>query len=169
LASGLGACSSNLSLTDVTLAAKPSTILTKPDWATFSGSKNDFELRPITPADLVGPEGQCAAPPEQAAALTDPATPGGPPAPAPLVSGGISLQMTECEVVRRAGVVEKVDFGVDERGQRAVTLTYTRGPWPGLYRFAGGRLMSIERAPGPPPAPPKPEKGSKSGKKPAGT
>jgi hypothetical protein len=168
LAFALGACSSNLSLTDVTLP-KPGTILTKPDWATFSGGKNEFELRPITAADLVGPEGQCAAAPEQATGFADPAAPGGAPASSPPAAGGISLQMTECDVVRRAGAVEKVDFGVDERGQRAVTMTYTRGPWPGIYRFAGGRLISIERVPGPPPAPAKPEKAGKSAKKPAGT
>jgi|SRR5262245_40335698 hypothetical protein len=167
VASAAAACSSNLSLTDVTLAPKPSTMMTRPDWATFSGGKNDFELRPITAADLVGPEGQCAAAPGQAAGVADSTAGGGAPADAPPVAGGISLQMTECDVVRRAGVVEKVDFGVDDRGQRAVMLTFLRGPWPGVYRFAGGRLVSIERAPGPPPAPPKPEK--KSAKKPAGT
>src|SRR5262245_35145683 len=167
LASAAAACSSNLSLTDVTLAPKPSTIMTRPDWASFSGGKNDFELRPITAADLVGPEGQCAGGPEQAAGFADSTAGGGAPAATPPAGGGISLQMTECDVVRRAGVVEKVDFGVDERGQRAVTLTYLRGPWPGVYRFAGGRLVSMERAPGPPPAPANPEK--KSAKKPAGT
>src|SRR5262249_38174412 len=76
------------------------------------------------------------------------------------VSGGIALQMTECDVVRRAGPVEKIDIGSDERGERAVTLTYLRGPWPGGYRFAGGRLVSIERGPGPPPAPAKPQEGT---------
>ena len=167
VASAAAACSSNLSLTDVTLAPKPSTMMTRPDWATFSGGKNDFELRPITAADLVSPEGQCAAAPGQAAGFADSTAGGGAPAAAPPVAGGISLQMTECDVVRRAGAVEKVDFGVDDRGQRAVTLTFLRGPWPGVYRFAGGRLVSIERAPGPPPAPPKAEK--KSAKKPAGT
>src|SRR5262249_39337278 len=169
LAAALGACSSNLSLTDVTLAPKPGTGMTRPDWATFSGSRNDFELRPITAADLVGPDGQCAATATgQAKGFAEPAPAGAAPAAAPQVAGGISLQMTECDVVRRAGVVDKVDFGVDDRGQRAVTLVFQGGPWPGLYRFAGGRLVSIERAPGPPPAPAKPEK-AKSAKKPAGT
>jgi len=171
LASVLAACSSNLSLTDVTLAPKPGTGMSRPDWATFSGGKNDFELRPITAADLVGPDGQCApTAAERAAGFTESATAGAAPAAAPQVAGGISLQMTECDVVRRAGSVDKVDFGVDDRGQRAVTLTFLRGPWPGLYRFAGGRLVSIERAPAPPPAPApaKPEK-AKSAKKPAGT
>ncbi len=163
LASAIGACSTDLSLNNVTLAPKPETLLRKPDWATFSGGKNDFELRPITAADLIGPEGQCAAAaPGQAAGFADPTAAGS----TPPVAGGISLQMTECDVVRRAGPVEKIDFGVNERGERAVTLTYERGPFPGIYRFAGGRLASIERAAGPPPAPAKPQKGAK---KPAGT
>jgi len=104
-------------------------------------------------------EGQCSGGDGQAAA--DSTAGGG------LVAGGIALQMTECDVVRRAGPVEKIDIGSDERGERAVTLTYLRGPWPGVYRFTGGRLVSIERAPGPPPAPAKAPKAT--GKKPAGT
>src|SRR5207253_3057273 len=55
----------------------------------------------------------------------------------------------------------------DDRGERVVTLTYLRGAWPGVYRFAGGRLVSIERAPAPPPAPAKAQKAPV--KKPAGT
>jgi len=140
LACAMAACSSDLSLNGVTLVPKPETLLRKPDWATFSGGKNDFELRPVTAA---------------------PTAAGG------TVAGGIALQMTECDVVRRAGPVEKIDIGSDERGERAVTLTYLRGPWPGIYRFTGGRLVSIERAPGPPPAPAKAPKAST--KKPAGT
>ena len=164
LAAIVGACSSDLSLNNVTLAPKPESILRKPDWATFSGSKNDFELRPITPADLVSPEGQCAsAAADQATGFADSKTAG---AAAPAATGGIALQMTECDVVRRAGQAEKVDFGVNDRGERTVTLTYVRGPSPGIYRFAGGRLASIEGAPAPPPAPAKPKAAPK---KPTGT
>jgi hypothetical protein len=48
-----------------------------------------------------------------------------------------------------------------------VVLTYTRGPLPGIYRFIGGRLSVIERAPGAPPAAAtKPQK-PKTAKKPA--
>ena len=159
LACATAACSSDISLNGVTLVPKPETLLRKPDWATFSGGKNDFELRPVTAADLVSREGQCSGGDGQAAA--DSTAGGG------LVAGGIALQMTECDVVRRAGPVEKIDIGSDERGERAVTLTYLRGPWPGVYRFTGGRLVSIERAPGPPPAPAKAPKAT--GKKPAGT
>ena len=35
LAGGLGACSSDLGLNNVTLVPKPETLLRKPDWATF--------------------------------------------------------------------------------------------------------------------------------------
>jgi hypothetical protein len=155
LAAAVGACSSDLSLNNVTLAPKPETLMRKPDWTTFSGGKNEFDLRPITPADLVNAEGQCAgAVTDQAATgFADSKTAGA----ALPVTGGIALQMTECDVVRRAGQAEKVDFGVNDRGERTVTLTYIRGPAPGVYRFDGGRLASIEGAPAPPPAPGKPK------------
>ena len=160
LGSAVAACSSDLSLNNVTLVPKPETLLRKPDWATFSGGKNDFVLRPVTAADLVNAAGQCAGETDQAG--NDSTTAGAAPA-----TGGIALQMTECDVVRRAGPVEKIDFGSDDRGERVVTLTYLRGPLPGIYRFAGGRLVSIERAPTPPPAPPKAQRAP--AKKPAGT
>ena len=156
----LAACSSDLGLNNLTLVPKPETLLRKPDWATFSGSKNEFTLRPITAADLVNAAGQCAGEGEQAG--SDPTTGGAAP-----VAGGIALQMTECDVVRRAGAADKIDFASDERGERIVTLTYLRGPLPGIYRFAGGRLVSIDRAPAPPPAPAKSQKAP--AKKPTGT
>jgi hypothetical protein len=163
LAVAAGGCSSDLSLNNLTLVPKPETLMRKPDWATFSGGKADFTLRPVTPADLVNADGQCAAAPEQAAGFADSSTAGA----APPSAGGISLQMTECDVVRRAGPVEKIDVSADERGERAVVLTYVRGPSAGIYRFVSGRLVSIERAPGPPPAPGKAQKAAP--KKPAGT
>ena len=163
LACGIGACSTDLSLSNVTLNPKPDSTR-KPDWATFSGGKTDFQLRPITAADLVGPEGQCGGgAPGQASGFADSQTGGG----APPATGGIALQMTECDVVKRAGQVEKIDFGADDAGQRSVVMTYLQGPWPGIYRFTAGRLVSIERAPAPPPAPAPAKKAAP--KKPAGT
>jgi len=153
----LVACSSDLGLNNVTLVPKPETLLRKPDWTSFSGGKNEFTLRPVMAADLVNAAGQCTGDGEQAG--TDASAAG-------QVSGGIALQMTECDVVRRAGQVDKIDFASDERGERIVTLTYLRGPWPGIYRFTGGRLVSIDRAPTPPPAPAKSQKAP--AKKPAG-
>jgi hypothetical protein len=55
--------------------------------------------------------------------------------------------MTECQVVRLAGPVEKFELGSDSRDQRLLVLTYLQGPHPGIYRFSGGRLVVIERAP----------------------
>jgi hypothetical protein len=100
------------------------------------------ELRPVTAADLVGPQGQCAGAGQDAAATR----------------GGIALQMTECEVVKRAGTPENVELGTTERGERAATLTYISGPRPGIYRFTAGRLYAIDRAQEPPPEPPKAKK-----------
>ena len=144
----LGACSADLSLNNVTLTPKPETLARKQEWATPNLD------RPITSVDLIGADGQCSGPPPASADAT------------PAVAGGIALQMTECDVVRRAGPVETIESGVNARGERSVVLTYVRGPWPGIYRFAGGRLVSIEKAPAPPPAPAKPQKANR---KPAGS
>lgn len=162
LALAVAGCSSDLSLNNLTLVPKPETMMRKPDWAAISPGKTDFSLRPVTPADLVNADGVCAAATEQAAGFADSSSAGSGPG-----AGGIALQMTECDVVRRAGAVEKIDVSADDRGERAVVLTYLRGPSAGVYRFVGGRLVSIERAPGPPPAPAKAQKAAP--KKPAGT
>jgi hypothetical protein len=157
----LGACSSDLSLNNLTLMPKTDTLMRKPDWATIAPGKNDLGLRPLTSADFVGQDGQCAT--DQARGSTE-STGAGTPAPA---TGGIALQMTECEVVRRTGSVDKIDISADERGERTVVLSYLRGPAPVVYRFVGGRLVSIERAPAAAPAPAKSQKST--AKKPAGT
>src|ERR1700730_18187465 len=130
----LGACSADLSLNNVTLTPKPETLARKQEWATPNLD------RPITSVDLIGADGQCSGPPPASADAT------------PAVAGGIALQMTECDVVRRAGPVETIESGVNARGERSVVLTYVRGPWPGIYRFAGGPLGPHREAP-PPAAP----------------
>jgi hypothetical protein len=107
-----------------------------------SGAAPIAELRPVTAQDLVGAQGQCAGAGPGAAAS----------------QGGIALQMTECDVVRRAGTPDNVELGTTDRGERAATLTYAGGPRPGIYRFAGGRLYAIERSQEPPPEPPKTKK-----------
>ncbi len=80
---------------------------------------------------------------------------------------GIALDMTECDVVRIAGVTDRVELAANERNQRSLVLTYVNGPRPGVYRFVGGRLVSIERGPEPP-APAKPAKPKKKPKQAAG-
>src|SRR5215831_21029794 len=84
----------------------------RPDWLSYSGHKEEFTLREAGPADLVGPDGQCAAArPEQAAEAGAPA------------AVGISLQMTECDVVGRLGTPDGVEFGSTPSGERSAILT----------------------------------------------
>jgi hypothetical protein len=127
---------------------------------------------PVRAEDLVDGEGRCAELPMASAA---PAAEGADPVTisptASLAASGIALAMTECDVVKRAGPPEKVELGSNERAERAVTLSYSKGLRPGIYKFAAGRLVSIERAPEPPTAP-KPERPAKPAKpkpKPAAT
>lgn len=68
----------------------------------------------------------------------------GPPASA---TSSIALEMTECEVARRVGSPDKVELGSGLRGERVLTLTYSRGERPRIYRFAAGRLIGIEILP----------------------
>jgi hypothetical protein len=167
LAAMLGACSADLSLNNLTLAPKPEPLPRRADGSAQAWARTNFE-RPVTAADLVGSEGQCGvAGPEQAPAESGAAADQAQAA-APML-GGISLQMTECDVVRRAGPVEKIELGANERGERSLVLTYLKGPSPGVYRFAGGRLVSIERVPGAPAAPEKSQKTTTGSKKPAGS
>jgi hypothetical protein len=145
LAAAAGGCGGT-SLSDVAsvnLVPKVTSIA-RPDWMTYSGSKEEFTLRPVTAADLVTEAGQCAA---TAAEAQTPSEDGMQQQQPQLASGGIALQMTECDVVRRAGAPEQLQIGADERGERSVVITYVRGPRPGIYRFTAGRLASIERAP----------------------
>lgn len=110
--------------------------------------------RPLGPEDFVGADGQCAAatPDSTTMAAAGPADGAGqspsvvPPA---LPSGGVALEMTECEVVRRTGQPDRVEIGANDRSERSVVITYLRGPRPGIYRFVAGRLTVIERAPEP--------------------
>jgi len=127
----LAACSTELGSINIIPKAD-----LRPDWLSYSGHKEEFTLREAGAADLVSPDGQCAGGRQQQA--VDPAA--GTPA-----AVGISLQMTECDVVGRIGTPDRVDLGSNERGERAAVLTYTRGARPGIYRFSGGRLTSIER------------------------
>lgn len=144
--------------------SKPVDILAKPDWARPSVHTADLGPKgPVRPGDLVSADGSCApAPAEAAPAATPPPPPAaaGPlpdrlqtdggsvvPAAVPQVLGGISLGMSECQAVRRAGHPSNVAISADEKGERKVVLTYLSGPWPGIYTFNSGRLKVIDRAP----------------------
>ena len=119
-------------------------------------SYRDKPLAPVTAADLVDADGRCSA-----AAGVDP---NALPPDATTLPGGVTLEMTECEVVQRAGAPQNVDVGASETGERAVSLTIVGGPRPGIYHFVGGRLKTMDRAAEPAP-PPKPTKRAAKPKK----
>lgn len=153
LALALGACG-GLSLPDVESFRLPdtSTLFRPYSVTTFS----DRQLPAATAGDLVDSEGRCAgalvsAEPsgEQAAGQSNVSLSE---AGVPMIPATIALDMTECDVVKRAGLAQKVEIGND-RGERTATLTYLGGVRPGIYHFAAGRLKSMDRAPEPPPQP----------------
>jgi hypothetical protein len=147
-----------------------SDMFTTPEWAKADTSKRTAQ-RAISQDDLLTADGRCAGPADQtiAPATDGAATPdaGGTPAGQgmlPLMPGGVSLAMTECQVVQRTGTPDT--FNISAEGtERITTMTVTRGSWPGLYRFRGGRLVSIERIDVP--APTRQAKSAKSKKAPA--
>ena len=140
----LGACSSfdtdSFRMPDLSIVAPRAT-----------ATLRETPLKPITSEDLVDTEGRCAG----VAVGPDPNLPGDQQANVPTIPSGIALDMSECDVVKRAGQPEKVDFGANDRSERTVVLTYIRGARPGIYRFAAGRLTQVERAPEPPAPPPR--------------
>lgn len=114
----------------------------------------ETQVKPVTSEDLVDTEGRCAGVPTG----PDPNLPQERQQEnVPMIPSAVALDMTECDVVKRAGHPGRVEFGTNDRGERSVTLTYLQGARPGIYRFTAGRLTSIERAPEPP-APPKPQR-----------
>ena len=152
----LAACSRDLSVNNLTLTPKPDGLPKKSDWSQAWGRSSSGT---VTTADLVSSQGQCALPPfapSQSAMAGQ----------AQAELGGIALEMSECEVVHRTGPVEKMEVGTTGRGERSLVLTYLKGPWPGVYRFTAGRLVSIERAPA---APEPSAKAATRSKKPAGS
>lgn len=143
--------------------------------ATFAPNqvaKGEAKQRVVRADDLIDASGGCAGQAAPAAPQTlnftagpqsGPATPTAAPpqAPGAPVRTGVSLGMTECEVVRALGHTDRVEIAANERGQRSVTLTYLTGAQPGIYRFVAGQLVSLERAgeaPAPQPVKRKPAK-----------
>ena len=172
--------------------SKKMDLFTRPDWSVIDNKTYALgPSGPVAANELVGPDGRCAAAAQPAAvAPAPPPAPAdrpvgsaagdlaGSPMPAmasanpndvpadpngPEIIGGIALGMTECDAVRRAGTPGKVAISAGQRGERAVTLTYLAGTWPGIYRFSDGRLKEIDRAPAPPEEP-KPVKKQKAKK-----
>jgi hypothetical protein len=127
----------------------------RPTWASTDAPTAVNTRRVVTPSDLLGPDGTCAS----AAGPGEAAADG-------LLPGGIAVDMTECDVVQRAGRPEQFEFGSNARGERTLVMTYVRGAKPGIYKFESGRLVGMERAPEPT-ATAKPAKPAKPSSKPA--
>jgi hypothetical protein len=103
---------------------------------------------PVGPSDLVDAQGYCSG-------GGQPSTQGSPEAASTAGQGvprAVGLEMTECEVVRSLGPPQGAEVGA-ENGARTSVLTYRSGDRPGIYRFSGGRLKSIEQGDEPLPAP----------------
>jgi hypothetical protein len=131
----------------------------------------DRVLSPVAADDLVDASGRCAgtyAPPAESAGdqpgAQSPVTVQQ--AGVPLIPSAIALEMSECDVVKRAGFPERVEIGASERNERTAMLTYVGGPRPGVYSFVEGRLKSMERGPEPAPAPKMAKKPAKPAAKP---
>jgi hypothetical protein len=184
LAAAVAGCKNTNGLFDQGPTFNPNAIFIKPDWA-VAGSVTDAKFAnesAVAPDELVGADGRCSAIMAQAPAPAVPAPvanadPNNAAVPVgdgasgpdgqttPLALGAVALGMSECDAVRHAGIPARVDISANEKGQRAVVLTYLGGPWPGIYHFAEGRLKEIERAPVPPEPPkPEPKKKKKSAK-----
>ena len=93
----------------------------------------DRMLPPVTPADLVDANGSCAGTGAVGEGV-------------PMIPAAIALEMSECDVVKRAGIAEKVEIGNEGR-ERTATLTYLKGQRPGIYHFKAGRLAAMELVP----------------------
>ena len=131
---------------------------------TFTSATTMRTLGPVGPGDLVDGQGLCAGMLAPAVAGTEPGAVTGEATPAaqqPALPQPVALEMTECQVARALGPPARAELGNDERGERAVTLTYMGTDRSGVYRFKAGRLATIERGPEPPP-PPKPDKKQKA-------
>jgi len=144
--------------------SKPLDVFAKPSWASSTTDAKNYSLGPsgpVAPEDLVGADGRCSpnatalaeVPSQSAAAAAAAPKDAGQPATGPAVMGGIALGMSECDVVRRAGLPGNVNISAGDKGERLVVLSYLTGPWPGIYTFDSGRLTIVDRAPEPPAQP----------------
>jgi hypothetical protein len=116
------------------------TVFAPPNPTQFA--RKDSALVPVSAADFVDASGNCAASPQGQGEQSAPQA----------LARNVTLQMTECEVVRSLGPPASVQIGANERGDRTATLIYPSADRP-IYVFTGGRLSTIERGAEPPPEP----------------
>jgi hypothetical protein len=131
--------------------AKPFEFVSRKGGYTFSELQESKDRsRPITANDLVAANGSCQPPAVQPAPTGAAANqPGSAPAAtdtSALLGAGISLGMSECDVVFRAGAPNAVQVGKNPNGDRTAVLTFNSGPRSGIYHFEAGALTEVERA-----------------------
>jgi hypothetical protein len=131
--------------------AKPFEFVSRKGGYTFSELQESKDRsRPITANDLVAANGSCQPPAVQPAPAGAAANqPGSAPAAtdtSALLGAGISLGMSECDVVFRAGAPNAVQVGKNPNGDRTAVLTFNSGPRSGIYHFEAGALTEVERA-----------------------
>ena len=95
----------------------------------------------LAPPRLANADGSCPAPSQESG----------------FAGSGIALEMSECDVIERAGAPANLDLGVNRRGERTAVMTFLQGERAGVYRFVNGRLATIERV-AQPDAPARPAK-----------
>jgi hypothetical protein len=141
---------------------------------TFAELQESSRNRALTANDMIDASGACpplpapTAAPEPSAAQGPTPIPTAPDAAPTLMGQGVALNMSECDVVYRAGAPASVQLSKNQNGDRALVLTYNGGPRPGIYRFESGRLVDMDRVEVAAPAPePKVAKKKKPAKPPA--
>jgi hypothetical protein len=167
----VGGCGMNMS--EMTFFPNRGAIFKSQDWGSSTSrvvAPDAIPSGPVTAEDQVDAAGRCGS---QATAQAEVSvgtvagdlgtTTSAGPAEKSVVPGGISLGMTECQVVSHAGHPSQVDIGADDRGDRKTVLTYMSGPWPGMYTFQAGRLKVVDRVAAP--EQPKPTKRKARGAK----
>ena len=160
--------------TDQAWFRKPLYLTGQTSGYTFSDTQQAKANRPITANDMISADGSC--PPAPAPAAAQPAPGGASPAAAPgaasdapsLLGESVGLGMSECDIVWRLGTPGNIQLGQNPGGGRTAVLTYPGGPRPGIYHFAGGRLMEMDSvAPSAPPPKEAKKKPAKAKKPPA--
>jgi hypothetical protein len=161
LATALALCGCANSDYDTTAAwfSKPLDLFGSKGGYTYANLGDLKQERSITASDLVDANGVCPVPAAPAPTPTlmqpGPDIAGASSADvASLFGGGVAIGMSECEVVARLGQPAALNLGRNPIGERTAAFTFNGGPRPGVYRFAGGRLVEMDRVEAPPPPPP---------------
>lgn len=155
IAAALGGCAkSDLFDQNERWFSRPLDFTGKTGGYTFAELQESSRNRALTANDLIDANGACPPLPAPVAASAPP-TPSASQGPAPiptaaeaaptLLGQGIALNMSECDVVYRAGAPSSVQLGKSPNGDRNLVLTYNGGPRPGIYHFDAGRLVDMDR------------------------